>query len=97
MGRQHKHIALFSNVKVLTAAWEAVSDEVRHVFIEAESKHIALNSIDLGSVARTPSRRRPCGRPSVACRSPPRVVTVVSREAPAAWFGKKSSVGRVRA
>lgn len=31
------------------ASWEAVSDEVRHVFIEANCKHDTLNTIDLGA------------------------------------------------
>ena len=54
----------------MIAPWEAVSDEVRRVFIEADCKHDTLNTIDLGAhrvftVAETNLR------PSVACRSPP--------------------------
>ena len=82
-------IALSGAAKVLMASWEAVSDEVRRVFIEADSKHDTLNTIDLGAhrvyTVAEATLWASFGGVSFATQ----VATVVSREAPAARFGKK--------
>ena len=74
---------------VLIAPWEAVSDEVRRVFIEADCKHDTLDTIDLGAhrvfTVAEATLWASFGGVSFATQ----VATVVSREAPAARFGKK--------
>ena len=71
------------------ASWEAVSDEVRRVFIEADCKHDTLNTIDLGAhrvyTVAEATLWASFGGVSFATQ----VATVVSREAPATRFGKK--------
>ena len=71
------------------ASWEAVYDEVRRVFIEADCKHDTLNTIDLGAhrvyTVAEATLWASFGGVSFATQ----VATVVSREAPATRFGKK--------
>ena len=73
------------------ASWEAVSDEVRRVFIEADCKHDTLNTIDLGAhrvyTVAEATLWASFGGVSFATQ----VATVVSREAPATSFDKKIS------
>ena len=77
--------------KVLMASWEAVSDEVRHVFIEANCKHDTLNTIDLGAhrvyTVAEATLWASFGGVSFATQ----VATVVSREAPETRFDQKIS------
>ena len=71
------------------ASWEAVSDEVRRVLIEADCKHDTLNTIDLGAhrvyTVAEATLWASFGGVSFATQ----VATVVSREAPATGLGKK--------
>jgi len=82
-------IALSGAAKVLMASWEAVYDEVRRVFIEADCKHDTLNTIDLGAhrvyTVAEATLWASFGGVSFATQ----VATVVSREAPATRFGRK--------
>lgn len=82
-------IALSGAAKVLMASWEAVSDEVRRVFIEADCKHDTLNTIDLGAhrvyTVAEATLWASFGGVSFATQ----VASVVSREAPATGLGKK--------
>jgi len=73
------------------ASWEAVSDEVRRVFIEADCKHDTLNTIDLGAhrvyTVAEATLWASFGGVSFATQE----ATVVSREAPETRFDQKIS------
>ena len=80
------------NAKVLKASWEAVSDHVRRVFLEAESKRGDLNSINLGSTRTFTVGEAALWASFGGVMFASQVATVVSPEAPATRCDKKISV-----
>jgi hypothetical protein len=76
----------------LTVAWEVVSDEVRHVFLEAEPKRGALNSIDLGSARKFAVAEATLWSVFGGVSFAAQVATMVCSEAPATKFDKKINI-----
>jgi hypothetical protein len=75
--------------KVLSASWEAISNEVRHNFIEAESERDAMDFIDLGLPCTYTAAEAILWAFFSGVSFATQVATVVSREAPATRFDKK--------
>ena len=74
--------------KLSKAAWEVLSDQVRHVFSGAESKSEDLNSLNLGSIRKFTAAEAILWTSIGGVSFAAQVASVVSLEAPSTRFAR---------